>query len=254
VPVQRNTTFRFYEELNDFLPVEKRKKQFNYSYTFNQTVKDAIEAMGVPHTEVDLILVNGNSVGFEFRLQNNDHISVYPVFESFDISPITKLRPEPLRQTKFILDVHLGKLCKFLRMLGFDCYYRNDLEDDEIIRISIEENRIILTRDIGILKHGLVTHGYWLRSQDSKEQLIEVISKFNLQSQIRPFYRCTLCNGLVKNIDKQKIAPLIEENTIKYFEDFYQCSTCKQVYWEGSHYKNMKKLIEEISKAGKKGD
>jgi uncharacterized protein with PIN domain len=241
-------SFRFYEELNDFLPGEKRKKPFSFCIKFNQTVKDAIEALGVPHTEVDLILANGNSVNFEYHLKEHDRISVYPVFESLDISAVTKLRPGPLRETKFVLDVHLGKLSKYLRMLGFDTYYRNDLDDDEIIKLSLQEKRIILTRDVGILKHGKVTHGYWLRSQDSKEQLREVIQRFDLRKQIRPFYRCTVCNGLVTKIDKQNIVHQIEENTKKYFNEFYQCSTCRQVYWEGSHYVMMRKFIDQMKK------
>ncbi len=244
---QKVVSFRFYEELNDFLSKRKRKIKFLFPIKINQTVKDAVEALGVPHTEVDLILANGNSVGFGYRLQHKDHISVYPVFESFDISPIIKLRPKPLRVTKFVLDVHLGKLSKYLRMLGFDTYYRNDLEDDEIISLSVKQKRIILTRDIGILKHGTVTHGYWLRSQDSREQLSEVIRRFDLQKQIRPFYRCTVCNGSVSKVDKQAIVHHLERNTIKYFKEFYRCSTCMQIYWEGSHYEKMRGFIDEIS-------
>jgi uncharacterized protein with PIN domain len=243
---QKVVSFRFYEELNDFLGKKKRKTAFPFSMKINQTVKDAIEALGVPHTEVDLILANGTSVDFEYRLHNRDRISVYPVFESLDISPVTKLRPKPLRITKFILDVHLGKLCKYLRMSGFDTYYRNDLDDDEIISLAVNEKRIILTRDIGILKHKTVTHGYWLRSQYPKKQLGEVIRRFDLQSQIKPFHRCTVCNEVIKQIDKQSIEQLIRENTKKYFEEFYQCTGCKQVYWEGSHYTGMKSFIESF--------
>jgi len=243
---QKTVSFRFYEELNDFLPKEKRKITFTYPVKINQSVKDAIEALGVPHTEVDLILVNGKSVDFNCHLQDNDQISVYPVFESLDITPIIRLRAKPLRVTKFILDVHLGKLCKYLRMLGFDSFYRNDLDDDEIIRISLAEKRIILTRDIGILRHGKVTHGYWLRSQYPKQQLSELIRRFNLEKQIRPFYRCTLCNGLVDKVEKEKIEHLLEENTRKYFDDFFQCRECRQVYWEGSHYDDMKAFVDGL--------
>jgi len=243
---ERIVVFRFYEELNDFLTKEKKKVPFSYSFKINQTVKDAIEANGIPHTEVDLIVVNSESVNFSYQLNNQDHISVYPVFESIDISPIVKLRPDPLRETKFILDVHLGKLCKYLRMLGFDTYYRNDLEDPEIIDIAFKTHRIILTRDIGILKNGLVTHGYWVRSQDSKLQLKEVIRRFDLQKNIRPFYRCTSCNGRVRKIEKEKIENLLESNTRQFYNEFYQCLSCEKIYWEGSHYKSMRNFVEEI--------
>lgn len=244
--LNRIASFRFYEELNDFLPKEKKKKTTSYEFKINQSVKDAIEAQGVPHIEVDLILANGTSVGFEYHLKNNDLISVYPVFESFDITELTKLHPKPLRVTKFVLDVHLGKLSKFLRILGFDTYYRNDLDDDEIIKMSVRENRIILTRDIGILKNGLVTHGYWLRSQDSKEQLREVIQRFNLQAEISPFHRCTICNGLIRKVEKLHVEHLLKAKTKQFFNDFYQCANCKQVYWEGSHYESMKRFVDVI--------
>jgi uncharacterized protein len=240
---QRIVSMRFYEELNDFLVSHRRKSSIDYAFKINQTVKDAIEALGVPHVEVDLILVNGVSVSFDYHLQNGDQISVYPVFETFDISAITRLRPQPLRETKFVLDVHLGKLCKYLRMLGFDTFYRNNLDDDEIVRISTAESRIILTRDIGILKTGSVTHGYWIRSKNSREQIHEVIRRFDLQNKIKPFYRCIVCNGIVYKVDKQQVEHVLQTNTKKFFDNFYQCSTCKKVYWEGSHYENMRNFI-----------
>lgn len=245
--MKRIISIRFYEELNDFLKSEIRKKWINYTFRINQTVKDAIEAMGVPHAEIDLILVNGKSVGFDYHLQDEDRVSVYPVFETLDISTLTLLRPKPLRKTRFILDVHLGKLCKYLRMLGFDTYYRNDLDDDEIVKISVTEKRIILTRDLGILKNGAVTHGYWIRSKDSKEQLFEVINHFDLEDKFRPFYRCTMCNGRVKEVDKTEIEHLLKMNTKIYFDKFYQCNDCKRVYWEGTHFKNMQNFIHEIT-------
>lgn len=245
--MKRVISIRFYEELNDFLKSEIRKKWINYTFRINQTVKDAIEAMGVPHAEIDLIVVNGESVGFDYHLQDGDQISVYPVFETLDISTLTLLRPEPLRETRFILDVHLGKLCKYLRMLGFDTYYRNDLADDEIVKISVTEKRIILTRDLGILKIGAVTHGYWIRSKNSKEQLFEVFKRFDLKDKSRPFYRCTMCNNLVKEVKKTDIEHLLKMNTKIYFDKFYQCNDCKRVYWEGTHFKNMQNFIQEIT-------
>lgn len=246
--VERISFIRFYEELNDFLPVARQKKRFPFHFKYNQTVKDAIESLGVPHAEVDLILVNGISVGFDHKLKHADEISVYPVFETLDISKVTKLRSQPLRQTRFILDVHLGKLCRYLRILGFDTYYRNDLDDPEIVERSVKENRIILTRDIGILKTGEVTYGYWLRSQDSKKQLGEVIRRFDLGSSIRPFYRCIVCNGRMQKVKKAEVEDRLEEGTKRCFNDFYRCRNCKKIYWEGSHYDSMRKFVDDIQK------
>ena len=183
----KNTiNIRFYEELNLFLIPRKRKRPFDIEFTGRITIKDLIEAQQVPHTEVDLILANGISVSFNYIPSDGDRISVYPVFESLDISGITRLRPEPLREPKFILDVHLGKLAKKMRMLGFDSLYRNDFEDDQIIKIALKEQRIILTRDIGILKNRKVTHGFFVRPDQPDKQLGEVIRRFDLYGKFKP--------------------------------------------------------------------
>jgi uncharacterized protein with PIN domain/sulfur carrier protein ThiS len=237
---------RFYEELNDFLPIKYRKKRFEYNIATNSSVKDAIESLGIPHTEIDLILVNSNSVDFAYNLKEGDHISVYPKFESFDISELTKIRSKPLREIKFILDVHLGKLAKYLRLLGFDTLYHNNFDDLEIIEIAKTEKRIILTRDLGILKNNKVTHGYWIRSQDSREQLKEAIQRFDLKKKLNIFSRCTLCNGLILKIDKSIISDQVNKKTLEEFNVFYQCKNCKKIYWEGSHYDSMTKFINSI--------
>ena len=239
--------FRVYEELNEFLPSDKRKKEFLYSFNGNPSVKDVIEALGVPHVEVDLILVNSLSVDFSYRLRDADSVSVYPVFESFDITPVTHLRAKPLRDLKFILDVHLGKLAKYLRLCGFDSCYRRDYNDKEIIRLSLSEKRIILTHDIELLKNKVVTHGYWIRSQYLNEQLKEVLRRFDLNKQIRPFTRCMECNGLLEDVLKDEIKNRLLLRTIEYFHKFKKCTVCDRIYWEGSHFERMKKYIERIT-------
>jgi len=238
--------FRFYEELNDFLPADKKKIEFPYRFEGKPSIKDAIEAIGIPHTEVELILANGKSVGFDYHLRDGDRISVYPVFESFNISPIVLLRNKPLRKTAFVVDVHLGKLARLLRMLGFDTLYRNDYSDNEIIRISVNENRIILTRDRGILKHSSVTHGYCIRSIKPVEQTREVLHRFDLYSQFKPFKRCIQCNGLIEHIEKNAIKNQLPPKTANYFDEFYTCLDCGKIYWRGSHYQGMKAKLERI--------
>jgi len=242
-------TFRFYEELNDFLPNDKRKVPFVHSFSGNPSIKDQIESTGVPHVEVDLILVNGESVDFNYILQDKDYVSVYPVFETFGIAPLTHLRAKPLRVAAFILDVHLGKLAKYLRMLGFDTLYRNDNDDPEIIRISLTEHRIILTRDIGLLKVKTVSHAYFVRSQNPKKQLVEVLEYFDLYQAIDPFNRCIKCNGQLEPVDKDEIIHRLEPLTIKYFNEFYLCTDCQSVFWEGSHFDHMQSFIHKIQDA-----
>jgi len=244
---QRKIHIRFYEELNDFLPFWKRGVTYDILLNGRATVKDLIESQRVPHTEVDLILVNGESVTFDHIPKNGDRLAVYPVFETFDISGVTRLRPEPLRESRFILDVHLGKLARKLRMIGFDTLYRNDYEDDEIIEIAATDRRIILTRDIGILKNKRVTHGYYIRSDQAEEQLQEVIKHFHLENNIQPLNRCIACNGKIVVADKEKVKDRLLPKTRKYFDKIFQCTGCGKLYWEGSHYHNMMKKVEELS-------
>jgi uncharacterized protein with PIN domain len=246
---ERAVTLRFYEELNDFLPRGKRKRPYRRDLFLSPAVKDVIEAEGVPHTEVDLVLVNGVSVGFDHRLRAGDHVSVYPVFEAFDITPVQRLRPKPLREPRFVLDVHLGTLARRLRLLGFDTLYRNDYSDAQIVAIAAEEGRIILTRDIGILKHKAVTHGYWLRSPNPDQQVDEVLDRFDLRGRIAPFARCTVCNGTVHAVAKDRISHLLHRDTAAAFEVFYQCERCHKVYWEGSHYDGMRDWVRDKLRA-----
>jgi uncharacterized protein len=238
--------FRFYEELNDFLPSLKRKTSFAYSFRGNPSVKDAIEALGVPHVEVDMIIVNGTPVDFSYKIKNEDQISVYPIFESMDISGVSPLRNEPLRVTKFVADVHLGRLTKYLRMCGFNTYFDIELSDNQIIGISLKERRIILTRDRGLLKNKLVTHGYWIRSVKPENQLKEVLQKFDLKSKINPFVRCLECNGIIEDVSKEDIKERLLQKTKDFYTEFKRCKICGNIYWEGSHYERMKKFIEAL--------
>ena len=235
--------FRFYEELNDFLPAPIRKREFPYEFDGRPAVKHVIESIGVPHTEIDLILINGVSVDFKHFLNDSDHVSVYPVFESLDIAPIVRLRPTPLRETAFILDVHLGKLARMLRLLGFDTLYRNDYEDSRIVRIASAEHRIVLTRDIQLLKAKEVTHGYWIRSMNPDEQLAEVVARFDLFRQFKAFHRCLTCNGLIRETTKEAVWHLLEPKTQKYYQEFFQCEACGQVYWKGTHFPRLEARI-----------
>ncbi len=245
-PVIRKAQFRFYEELNDHLPKEWRKKTFVYEFRGKPAIKNTIQAIGIPHGEVDLILVNGESVGFDYQIQGGENISVYPQFESLDISPVIKLRPEPLRKNRFVVDVNLGKLAQKLRLLGFDTLFRNDFEDDEIIKISLKEKRIILTRDKGILKQNAVTHGYFIRNDDPKKQLTEVIERFQLQNSFRPFSRCSNCNGELKEVSKTNLTTILPDDTLNYYHEFWKCTGCGKIYWEGSHFGKILNWIDRL--------
>jgi Uncharacterized conserved protein len=239
-------TFRFYEELNDFLPPHRRKVRFPATFDDSPSVKDTIESLGVPHTEIDVILVNGLSIDFSYRLHDGDDIAVYPVFESLDVTNVTRLRPAPLRTAAFICDVHLGRLARILRILGFDTLYRNDYKDPEIVAIARDEHRIVLTRDRGLLKHSAVTHGYCVRSTEWREQAHEIIERFDLQKVSVPFSRCALCNGIIARVEKNEIIGLLEDQTKKCYEAFSRCRSCGKIYWEGSHFVKLRELVSEL--------
>ncbi len=243
---KHSASFRFYQELNDFIAPEKRKKRFTYTFNGHPSIKDAIEANGVPHTEVDLILVNGRSVDFDYQLQNHDDVAVYPVFESFDIRHVTRLREMPLRDPKFILDVHLGKLARLLRLFGFDTLYRNDYSDSNIIHIALREHRIIITRDRGILKNSAVTHGFCPHSTRPREQLLQVLQRFDLFEHIDPFHRCIVCNGKIHRVEKAHIADKLPPRVADHFDTFFRCKKCRKVYWQGSHFAKLSQYVQHV--------
>lgn len=238
---------RFYEELNDFIAPTLRKIEIVHVFIRKVSIKDMIESFGVPHTEVELILVNGNSVNFAYTIQDGDRISVYPTFESFDVTPLLRLRPKPLRLPKFVIDANLGRLTRYLRLLGFDCLYSNDYDDGTVAKISSEKHRIVLTRDRRLLQRKIITHGYFVREVTPKLQVKEVLKRFDLYRLTASFTRCTHCNGILERIEKHEIEHHLEPLTKKYYDSFLVCSDCKQIYWRGSHYKRAKQLIDEFT-------
>ncbi|MEW6425230.1 MAG: Mut7-C RNAse domain-containing protein [Bacillota bacterium] len=237
---------RFYAELNDFLPAERRQVAFTCSFSGQPTIKDLVESLGVPHTEVDLILQNGESVDFYRRVQNGDRISVYPVFETIDLAPVLRVRPAPLRKIRFVLDVHLGRLATYLRMAGFDALYNNEFRDDELVRISVSERRILLTRDRGLLKRSEVTHGYYVRATDPPAQLAEVLRRFDLFRAIQPFRRCLRCNETLEPVPKDEAADRLPPKVRESCAEFFRCRHCGRIYWKGTHYKHMKSFLDQI--------
>ena len=239
-------TFRFYEELNDFLPPERRKVAFEHEFDRRASIKDMIESLGVPHAEVELIVVNGESVGFDHIVRDGDRVAVYPVFEAIDIANAVRLRDRPLRTPRFVLDVQLGRLARYLRLCGLDTLYRNDYADDEVAAISAREHRILLTRDRDVLKRRIVTHGYFVRSDDPAAQLAEVLERFDLHDATVPFTRCARCNGLLEDVDKQEILHQLEPLTRRYHDRFRICAGCGQIYWQGSHVRRIERWLARI--------
>ena len=238
--------FRFYEELNDFLPPGQRKVEFEHRFHRRTSIKDMIESLGVPHPEIELILVNGQSVGFSHIVEDGDRISVYPVFESLDVSSLIRLRPAPLREPRFVVDCNLGRLARYLRLLGLDCLYQNDFNDETVSGISQQQHRIVLTRDRRLLHRKIINHGLYVRAVNPRDQVREVLQRLDLYGSVHPFTRCTRCNGLLEATPKETVVHRLEPKTRRYYDQFLTCSQCGQVYWQGSHHKRAGHLVRDL--------
>lgn len=247
---------RFYEELNDFLPADLRRTGFSYELKKTRSVKDLFESIGVPHTEVDLIIVNGESVDFNYQVQYGDHICLYPVLKptllkqslylSLALLPLKHCLPETLSDPCFVLDVHLGKLAAYLRMMGFDTDYRNDYDDFTLAEMSANEQRILLTCDRQLLMRKQVNYGYFVRARQPKQQLLEILSHYDLYNRLKPFTRCMHCNGKTRAVNKKTIETQLQVKTRQHYNEFFQCQSCNKIYWKGSHYQKMKNLVDSI--------
>ena len=230
------------EDLNNLLPPDCRSIDFVYTFSGNPSIKHLIEAVGIPHTEVGQIEVNDIYVDFKYKVQNGDQIKVW----GFKNANISNLTIEIDQEVRFILDNHLGKLAAYLRMLGFDTLYQNNFQDPELARIASNQKRILLTRDRRLLMRSIINRGYCLRSQLPQHQAIEVIKRFNLVGKSKPFHRCLRCNGFLKPISKEAILDKLLPMTRRYYDEFYICQSCNQIYWKGSHYEHMLNIIKQM--------
>jgi uncharacterized protein len=237
---------RAYAELNDFLPPDTRGLTVRRPFRSHQTVKDVLEAMGIPHTEVDLILVNGSPRGFGHRPSAGDRIAAYPMFEALDIGSTARLRPVPLRDPRFVVDVNLGGLARLLRVLGLDVWWSNDADDATLAQVSLGEQRILLTRDRGLLKRRAITHGLFVHSQHPEEQTLEVIRRLDLGQRLVPLTRCLHCNGKLAAVAKEEVIDELEPLTRQYYEEFSRCADCGRIYWAGSHHARLVGLVERL--------
>ncbi len=247
--VEGHVELRVYAELNDFLPPDVRGMTVRRAFRPHQTVKDVIEAAGIPHTEVDLVVVDGEPVDFSHRPTSGDRIAAYPVFETLDLSPIARLRPTPLREPRFVVDVNLGRLARLLRLLGLDVRFDPGLDDEALARVSREERRVLLTRDRGLLKRRQVTHGLFVREDRPVDQVVAVVTRLDLAGRLAPFTRCLRCGGLLAAVAKADVIDQLEPLTKRHYDDFHRCESCRQLYWRGSHHARLARLVDEIRAA-----
>ena len=235
-------SFRFYAQLNDFLPPRWRYGRFRHALRAPAPVKDVIEALGVPHPEVDVITANGEATDLTYRVRNDDHVCVYPVFRKLDLGGLRRVGTDPPRPIRFALDVHLRKLASLLRLAGFDAVML--IDDAELAERSAAEGRVALTRDVGLLKRTAVRHGRWIRHTDPELQLLEVLDRYDLAGQMTPFVRCMECNTLLVPAALDAIAERLPAGTRECFSEFHRCPGCDRIYWRGSHYDRLLRLLE----------
>jgi len=243
--------FHFYGSLSYFLPKKQRHKPIVREFNWRGSVKDMVESLNVPHPEIDLLVINDTSVDFDAIVGDGDAVHVYPAGNPALVENRTPLRPPLDGKPCFILDTHLGRLAAYLRMAGFDTLYRNDYPDDELAQVAHDERRVLLTRDIGLLKRSLVTYGYFVRETNPRRRLLEINDRFALSGHAESggMGRCTRCNGELDAVDKADVRDTLRATTASYYDTFYQCQACEQVYWKGSHYERMQSLLDEVFNA-----
>lgn len=235
---------RFQGDLNLFFGSKNRGVFVERQLAEKTSIKDIIESCGVPHPEVDLILVGDHIVGFDYTLASDGEVEVFPVHNHS--TDYTEKRLQTIGITRFVCDGHLGRLVRNLRLFGFDVAYSKNADDRQLLEVMCSENRALLTRDRRLLMHGIVQHGYYPRSQNANEQTIEVVRRFNLSKLAMPFTRCLRCNAVLEEAPKSEVIDELEPLTKIYYNHFRRCPDCKQIYWPGSHFAKLQKRIEEV--------
>jgi hypothetical protein len=231
-------------DLNDFLPAAVRGTTLCRPIAGRPGVKDVLEAAGVPHPEIALVEVNGVAVGLDHRLQPGDRVDAYPADPAAPLpSERAGVRDDAADMPRFVLDGHLGRLAAYLRMCGLDTVYRRDAGDDELARLAADNDRILLTRDVGLLKRSIVRHGAIVRSEHPPDQLVEVVRRFGLASRVRPFARCLRCNEVLEPVERQDVEVAVPARVYREQASFSRCPDCGGIYWRGSHHARMSRLL-----------
>jgi uncharacterized protein with PIN domain len=241
-------TFRFYGNLNDFLPRERRQRDITTPCARMATTKHMIEALGVPHTEVELVLVNGEAAGLELLLEEADRVAVYPRFTRFDVGELGPAPNLPPGRIRFVADAHLGGLARLLRMAGFDTIYDNTLHGDQVEVLAVEDERVVLTRDRELLKRRGIGYGCYVRALKAEAQLSEVFERLGLAERARPFTRCLHDNAPLRAIAKDLVLERLPPQVAATQDEFSTCDLCGRVYWKGSHWQRMSGVLDRAAR------
>lgn len=224
-----------------FIPSVHSGKTIRLTQSRQASIKDIIESLGVPHTEVGKILVNGVEVGFSHIPRSSETLTICSISPPFDITRKTRLRPHSFDMIRFVADVNVGKLAKLLLRLGFDTEYSNAFSDEAVAEIASRNKRVVLTRDTSLLKRKKVIFAKRIRQERPESQLKEVLEYFGLDKGPFEFLsRCTTCNRKLQPIQKQTVIHRLKPKTRKYYDTFKICPGCSRIFWQGSHYDDMK--------------
>lgn len=235
-------------KLKQLLPRNlRRKNTVVYPLTRRASIKDIIESLHVPHTEIGSIIVNNRQVTFGHIPQAGEQIFLHAFTATdADMTRPCPLRPGPFPGAAFMVDVNVGKLALLLRMSGIDTWYDARLNEADLARRAADRNRILLSRNRDLLQRKIVTWGHLVRAQHPEEQLAEVITLFQLHKSIKPFSRCLECNTRLQPVEKSTILHRLEPLTRKYYQRFYRCPDCDKIYWQGSHQQHMERRLRKI--------
>jgi uncharacterized protein with PIN domain len=238
---------KFHDDLTVFLKSKTRSGVVERNLGEKTSVKDVIESCGIPHPEVDLILINKKPVDFSYPIVKDADIDIYAVQSRYLL--FTEKRLQVASVKRFVADGHLRTLARNLRLLGFDVAYDRQAEDRQLLRVMEREDRALLTRDRHLLMHAIVRHGYCPRSQNADDQTIEVVRRFHLLDSISPFSRCLPCNAPLLKVAKADIIEKLEPLTKLYYQEFRRCTACGQIYWAGTHFSKLQRRLERICAA-----
>jgi uncharacterized protein len=228
-------TFLFHGELTALLPPEQRGGTVARDCARAATIKHAVESLGVPHTEVGRLTVDGRPATLSRIVREGEVIEVFP-HEVADIFPESPPR--------FIADAHLGGLARLLRMLGVDTLFENPWDDSGIVEVALRERRIVLTRDRELLKRRDVLRGCFVRALKPRMQLDEVVMRYALAPHFRPFTLCLHCNLPLAPAAPDDVAGQVPQGILERYVEFVQCPGCRRVYWQGSHWARMREMLE----------
>lgn len=249
VKVKVRAKLRCYAELNDFIPPQWRQRSFPVGFVAPAPLRHIAEGIGIPHTEIALALRNGEPVDLDCPVSDGDRLALYPLFASVAVDSASPIQLRPAGTPHFIADAHLGKLAGYLRLLGFDTLYTNDLGDQALAAIAAAEQRVLLSRDRNLLMHKAVRFGAFLHTTNAWTGVEYLERRYQLCSHAAPFSRCMKCNGLLEMVDKSTVMDQVPLAVERFQDAFWRCQGCGQVYWRGSHWQAMQQRVTALCAA-----